>query len=86
MLYEGIKHARIFRVSLPSIPNHLHDDLNKKSVISLGITICDTIRQMLPNNILLYILYRVCIKSTPSNNINNVRKKEKFHLLLLLLR
>ena len=41
---------------------------------------------MLTNNILLYILYRVCVKSTHSNNINNVRKKEKFHLLLLLLR
>ena len=40
---------------------------------------------MLPNNILLYILYRVCIKSRPSNNINNVRKKSKFNLLLLLL-
>ena len=75
MLYEG-KHARMFRVSQPSRPNHLPDDLNEESVVSLGITICDTLRQMLKNNILLYILYRVCIKSTPSNNINNVRKKE----------
>ena len=41
---------------------------------------------MLINNILLYILYRVCVKSTHINDINNVRKKEKFHLLLLLLR
>ena len=41
---------------------------------------------MLTNNILLYILYRVCINNTHSNNINNVRNKEKFHLLLLLLR
>ena len=28
----------------------------------------------------------VCIQSKYSNNINNVRKKEKFYLLLLLLR
>ena len=27
----------------------------------------------------------VCIKSEHSNNINNVRKKENIHLLLLLL-
>ena len=86
MLYKGIYHARMLRVFYPSRPNHLHDDLNKEIVISVGIIICDTLRQMLPNNILLYILYRVCIKSAPSNNINNVRKKEKFHLLLLLLR
>ena len=32
---------------------------------------------MLPNNILLYTLYRVCIKSTHSNNINNVLKQGK---------
>ena len=41
---------------------------------------------MLTNNILLYILYMECIKSKPSNNINNVIKKEKLHLLLLLLK
>ena len=70
----------MFRVSYPSRPNHLPHDLNEESVISLGIAICDTLRQMLTNNILLYTLYRVCIKSTYSNNINNVRKKEKFHL------
>ena len=49
---------------------------------------------MLTNNIYIYIyIYiererereRECIKSTYSNNINNVRKKEKFHLLLLIL-
>ena len=28
----------------------------------------------------------VCIKGKHSNNINNVRKKEKIHLLLLLLK
>ena len=56
MLYEGIQHARMFRVSYPSIPNHLPDDLNKESVISIGITICDNLRQMLPNNILLYMI------------------------------
>ena len=39
---------------------------------------------MLTNNILLFILYMECIKSKPSNNINNVRKKENIHLLLLL--
>ena len=86
MLYEGIQHVRMFRVAYPSRHNHLPDDLNEESVMSLGITICDTLRQMLTNNILLYILYRVCIKSTHSNNINNVRKKEEFHILLLLLR
>ena len=86
MLYEGIQHERMFRVSYPSRPKHLPDDLNEESVVSIGIAICNTLRQMLPNNILLYILYRVCIKSTHSNNINNVRKKEKFHLLLLLLK
>ena len=76
----------MFRITYPSIPNHLPDDLNEESVVSLGITICDTLRQMLTNNILLYILYRVCIKSTHSNNINNVRKKEKLHILLLLIK
>ena len=76
----------MFRFSYHSIPNHLPDGLNEESVITIGITICDTLRQMLTNNILLYILYRVYIKSTHSNNINNVRKNEKFHLLLLLLR
>ena len=86
MLYEGIQHARMFRVSYPSRPNHLPDDLNEESVISLGIIIYDTQRQMLTNNIVLYILYMVCIKSKHSNNINNVRKKEKIHLLLLLLK
>ena len=49
-------------------------------------TICDTLTQMLKNNILLYNLYKVCKKSTHSNHINNVIKKEKFHMLLLLLR
>ena len=58
--------------------------LMKKNGVSLAIKICHTIRKMLPNNILLYILYRVCIKNTHSNNINNVRKKAKFHLLLLI--
>ena len=76
----------MFRITYPSIPNHLPDDLNEESVISVGITICDTLRKMLPNNILLYISYRVCIKSTHSNTISNVRKKAKFHLLLLLVR
>ena len=66
----------MFRFSYPSRPNHLPNDLNEESVIILGIIICDTLRQTLANNILLYILYRVFIKSTPSNNINNVRKKE----------
>ena len=28
----------------------------------------------------------VCTKSKHTNNINNVRKKEKLHLLLLLLK
>ena len=41
---------------------------------------------MLTNVILLYILYMLCIKNKHSNNINNEIKKEKLHLLLLLLR
>ena len=81
-----MQHARMFRVAQPSIPNHLPNDLNEESVMSLRITICNTLRKMLIDNILLYVLYRACIKGTHSNNINNVRKKEKFHLLLLLLR
>ena len=47
MLYEGIQHARMFRVAYPSRPNHLPNDLNEESVVSLRITICDTPRQML---------------------------------------
>ena len=86
MLYEGIQHGRMFRVFYPSRPNHLPNDLNEESVISLGIIICDAQRQMLTNNLLLYMLYMVCKKSKHSNNINNVRKKEKLHLLLLLLK
>ena len=86
MLYEGIQHARMFRVACPSRPNHVPNDLNEESAISLGMTLCDTLGQMLTNNILLYILYRACINSAHSNNIINVRKKEKLHLLLLLLR
>ena len=39
---------------------------------------------MLPNNILLYILYKVCIKSTDSNKINNVRKKEKVPSIIII--
>ena len=50
MLYEGIQHARMFKVSYPSRPNHLLDDLNEESVISLEIIIYDTQRQMLTNN------------------------------------
>ena len=83
MLYEG-KHARMFRVSQPSRPNHLPDDLNEEIVVSLTITICDTPRQMLTNVILLSILYMVCIKNKYSNNINNERKKEKLHPLLFI--
>ena len=59
----------MIRVANPSRPNHLPDDLNEESVVSLRITICDTIRQMLTTNILLYILYRACIKNTHSNLI-----------------
>ena len=86
MLYDGIQHARMFRVSYPSRPNHLLDDLNEESFVSLRITICDAQRQKLTNFILLCILYMVSKKIKYSNNINNMRKKEKFHLLLLLLR
>ena len=39
---------------------------------------------MLKNNILLYILYRVCIKSRPSNNINNVRNREKVQSIIII--
>ena len=76
----------MFIVSYHSTPNHLPDDLNEESVISLWIIVYDTQRHILTKFILLYILYRACIKSTHSNNINNISKKEKFHLLLLLLR
>ena len=86
MLYEGIQQARMFRFSYPSRPNPLPHDLNEESVVSLRITICDAPRQMLTNVILLCLLYMVCIKIKYSNNINNMRKKEKFHLLLLFLR
>ena len=41
------------RVSSPSRPKHLLDDLNEESVISLGIITHDTQRQMLTNNIYL---------------------------------
>ena len=61
-------------------------DLNEEVSLSLGIMIYDAQRQMLTNVILLRILYMVCIKNKYSNNINNVRKKKKFHLLLLLIR
>ena len=61
-------------------------DLNEESVISLRITICNAPRQILINVILLCILCMVCINIKYSININNMRKKEKFHLLLLLIR
>ena len=83
MLYEGIQHAR---VAYPSRPKHLPDDLNEESFVSLRIPICDAPRKMLKTIILLCILYMICIKIKYSNNINNMRKKKKFHLLLLLLR
>ena len=60
--------------------------LNEEVSLSLGIMVYDAQRQMLTNVILLYILYMLCIKNKHSNNINNERKKEKLHLLLLLLR
>ena len=47
MLSKEIQHAMMFRVSYPSRANHLRDDLNEESVISLGITISDTLIQML---------------------------------------
>ena len=58
MLYEGIQHARTFRVSYPSRPNHLPDDLNEESVVSLRITICDAPRQMLNKcYIIMYFIH-----------------------------
>ena len=57
MLYEGIQHAMMFRVSYPSRPNHLPDDLNEESVIILGIITHDTQRQMLTNNIYIIIYF-----------------------------
>ena len=59
--------------------------LNEEVSLSLGIMVYDAQRQILTNVILLCILYMACIKNKYSNNINNMRKKEKFHLLLLLL-
>ena len=76
----------MFIVSYPSTPNHLPDDLNEESVVSLRITICDASRQMLTNVILLCLLCMVCINVKYSNSINNMRKKKNFHLLPLLLR
>ena len=55
MLYEGIQHARMFRVSYPSRPNHIPHELNEERVISLGIIVYDTQRHMLTNVLLLYI-------------------------------
>ena len=75
MFHEGIQHARMFRVSYPSIPNHLPVDLNEEVSLSLGIMVYDAQRQMLTNVILLCILYMVCIKNKYSNNINDERKK-----------
>ena len=58
MLYEEIQHARMFRVVWPSRPNHLHDDLNEESVVSLGITICDVPRKMLSKcYIIMYFIH-----------------------------
>ena len=76
----------MFRVSYPSRPNHLLDDLNRESVMSLRITIRDAPRQMLTNVILLCILYMVCIKNKYSNNINDERKNEKLHPLLFIIK
>ena len=84
MLYKGIQHTAMFRVSYPSIPNHILDDLNAESVISLGITTCDTPIQLLANFILLCILYMLCIKNKYSSNIINVRNKENLHSLLFI--
>ena len=42
MLYEGIQHARTFRVSYPNRPNHPLDGLNEENDISLGIMLYDT--------------------------------------------
>ena len=85
MLYDRIQHARMFRVSYPSRPNHLPDDLNEESVISPGIIVYDAKRQMVTNVILLCILYMICIKNKYSNNINGERKKEKLHPLLFII-
>ena len=84
MLYKGIEHPRMFRVSYPSRFNHLPDDLNEESVVSIRITICDALRQILTNVILLCILYMVCINNKYSSNIINQRKKEKLHPLLFI--
>ena len=61
-------------------------ELNEEVSLKLGIMVYDVQRQMLTNVILLCILYTICINNKYSNNINNTRKKEKSHLLLLLLR
>ena len=86
MSYEGIQHARMFRVSYPSRPHHLPTDLNEKGVVILRIITCDTPRQMITNVILLCLLCMVCINVKYSNSISNMRKKKNFHLLPLLLR
>ena len=86
MLYEGIQHTRMFRVSWPSRPNHLPDDLNEESVVSLGIMVYYAQRQMLTTAILLCILYMVCIKNKYSNNVNDERKKGKIHPLVFIIK
>ena len=54
--------------------------------LSLGIVVYDVERQMLTNDILLYILYMVRRKNKNSNNINDERKKEKLHPLLVIIK
>ena len=39
---------------------------------------------MLTNKILLYNLYRACIKSTHSNDINNVKKEGKTSSIIII--
>ena len=59
--------------------------LNEEVSLSLGIMVYDAQRQMLTSVILLCILCMGCIKNKYSNNINDERKKEKLHPLLLII-
>ena len=60
-------------------------ELNEEVSLSLGIMVYDVERQMLTNNILLYIFYMVCIQSKYSNNINDeIKKRSSINYYLLL--
>ena len=58
-------------------------ELNEEVSLSLGIMVYDAERQILTNVILLCILYMGCIKNKYNININDERKKEKLHPIIM---